>query len=212
VSEVRDDFLAAARIAADLLRREAVAAAWSQPSALPEFSVRGLAGHLAFQILAIPRIVAAPVPAEPTISLLEHYQRVAWVGAGVDDEINVNIRDGGEREAAEGPAALAAHVDSTLKELSDSLAGEPNRPVRIAFWGPWSLTLDDMLLARTMELVVHSDDLAVSVGIASPEFPGGPFNAVLDLLSRLAVARHGQVAVLRALSRAERAPDTIVAF
>lgn len=208
----RADFLSAARIAADLLRREAVAAAWDEPSALPEFSVRGLAGHLAFQILAIPRIIAAPLPSEPIIPLVEHYSRVAWVGAGVDDEINVNIRAGGEVEAAEGPAALVTQVQAVLKELSDSLAAEPNRPVRIAFWGPWSLSLDDMLLARTMELVVHSDDLAVSVGIATPEFPSGPYEAVIDLLSRLAVRRHGQPAVVRALSRAERAPHSIVAF
>lgn len=208
----RANFLSAARVATDLLRKEAVAAAWDEPSALPEFSVRGLAGHLAFQILAIPRIVAAPLPSEPTIPLLEHYARVSWVGAGLDDEINVSIRAGGEQEAAEGPAALVAQVETVLKELSDSLAAEPNRPVRIAFWGPWSLSLDDMLVARTMELLVHSDDLAVSVGIATPEFPSGPFDAVLGLLSRLSVAKHGQPAVLRALSRAERAPDTIVAF
>jgi uncharacterized protein (TIGR03083 family) len=212
LSAVRADFLAAARVAADLLRTEAVAAAWTQPSALPKFSVGGLAGHLAFQVLAIPRIIVAPLPSEPVIPLLEHYQRVSWVGAGADEEINVAIRDGGEAEAAGGPAALVDGVDSAIEELSETLAKEDNRPVRIAFWGPWSLTLDDMLIARTMELVVHSDDLAASVGIATPEFPSGPFNAVIDLLSRLSVARNGQTAVLRALSRAERAPDTIVAI
>jgi len=35
---------------------------------------------------------------------------------------------------------------------------------------------------------------------------------VLDLLCRLAVHRHGAVAVLRALSRAERAPASIAAL
>lgn len=212
VTEVRADFLAAAEVAAELLRTDAVAAAWATPSVLPKFSVAGLAGHLAFQILAIPRIVAQPVPVEPVIPLTEHYRRVAWVNAGIDDEINVSIRAGGDAEAAEGAAALVAQVDSMLAKLTGSLADEPNRSVRLGFWGPWSLTLDDMLLARTMELVVHSDDLAVSVGSPTPEFPSGPFNAVLDLLSRLAVGRHGQAAVLRALSRRERAPDTIVAF
>src|SRR5947207_1109543 len=83
----------------------------------------------------------------------------------------------------EGPAALVDRVDPVVKELSDNLAAAPNRPVRISFWGPWSLTLDDMLIARTMELVVHSDDLAVSVGIATPEFPSSAFNTVIDLLS-----------------------------
>ena len=208
----RDDFLASARIAADLLRRPAVAEAWSQQSALDRFGVSGLAGHLAYQILAIPQILAEPVPSEPTVPLLEHYARVAWIGSGLDEEINVRIRGGGDAQAAEGPEALATRVDAVLKELSDSLAAEPNRPVRIPLWGPWSLTLDDMLITRTMELLVHSDDLAVSVGIATPEFPDTAVETVIALLSTLSVRRHGPVSVLRALSRAERAPASIAAF
>jgi uncharacterized protein (TIGR03083 family) len=212
VTGTRSDFLSVSRSAADLLRDPAVAAAWGEPSALPEFSVAGLAGHLAFQVLAIPRIVAAPVPHEQTIPLLEHYQQVAWVGAGLDDEVNVRIRDGGDAEAADGPEALVARVDAVIKELTDSLPEEPDRAVRIAFWGPWSLTLDDMLITRTMELAVHSDDLAVSVGIPTPQLPDSAVDTVIGLLSRLAVGRHGQTSVLRALSRAERAPATIAAI
>ncbi|WP_020673408.1 maleylpyruvate isomerase N-terminal domain-containing protein [Amycolatopsis nigrescens] len=208
----RDDFLSTARSAANLLREPAVAGAWREPSALPEFSVAGLAGHLAYQILAIPQILAEPVPREPTISLLEHYGRVAWIDGALDDEINVRIRDGGEQVAAEGPEALAARVDAVVGELAVSLASVEDRSVRIAFWGPWSLPLDDMLITRMMELAVHSDDLAVSVGVATPELPQGAVDTVIDLLSRLAVRRHGPTGVLRALSRAERAPATIAAF
>lgn len=209
---IRDDFLSAAGSAADLLREPAVAAAWSAPSALPEFSVGGLAGHLAYQILAIPRILTEPVPQEPTIALLDHYGRVTWTDSDIDDDINVRIRDGGERVAAEGPAALVARVDSAVKELTDGLASATDRPVRISLWGPWSLRLDDMLVTRMMELAVHSDDLAVSVGIETPALPPGAVDTVVDLLSRLAVRRHGPTAVLRALSRAERAPSTIAAI
>lgn len=208
----RDDFLSTARLAADLLREPAVAAAWSRPSALAKFSVGGLAGHLAYQILAIPQTLTGPAPQEQTISLLEHYARVQWIDASIDDEINVRIRHGGEEAAAEGPAALAARVDSAVKELTDGLASAADRPVRIPLWGPWSLMLDDMLTTRMMELAVHSDDLAVSVGIATPALPQSVVDTVIDLLSRLAVRRHGPTAVLRALSRAERAPATIAAF
>ena len=208
----RDDFLSTARSAADLLREPAVAAAWSRPSALLKFSVGGLAGHLAYQILAVPQTLTGPVPQEQTISLLEHYGRVQWIGAGLDDEINLRIRHGGEGAAAGGPAALAARVDSAVKELTDGLASAPDRPVRIPLWGPWSLMLDDLLTTRMMELAVHSDDLAVSVGIATPALPPRAVDTVIDLLSRLAVRRHGATAVLRALSRAERAPASIAAF
>jgi hypothetical protein len=208
----RDDFLSTARSAAGLLRDPAVAAAWSGPSALPEFTVGGLAGHLAYQILAVPPALAEPAPREETISLLDHYGRVAWIGAGLDEEINVRIRRGGEQAAAEGPEALAAKVDAAIGELSGSLETAADRPVRIPLWGPWSLRLDDLLITRMMELAVHSDDLAVSVGIATPELPQSAVDTVVDLLSRLAVRRHGATAVLRALSRAERAPATIAAI
>jgi len=208
----RDDFLSVARSAAGLLQAPAVAAAWSEPSALVKFSVGGLAGHLAYQVLAVPQALADPAPQEPIVSLLEHYRRVGWIGADLDEEINLRIRRGGEQAAAEGPVALAARVDAAIEELTGSLATAADRPVRIPLWGPWSLLLDDLLVTRMMELAVHSDDLAVSVGIATPALPERAVDTVIELLSRLAVRRHGQTAVLRALSRAERAPATVAAF
>ncbi|WP_116046532.1 maleylpyruvate isomerase N-terminal domain-containing protein [Amycolatopsis palatopharyngis] len=208
----RDDFLHTARSAADLLREPAVAAAWGEPSALREFSVGGLAGHLAYQILAVPRILDAPLPQERTVPLLEHYAHVRWIDAGVDDEVNVRIRDGGEQVATEGHSKLVLRVDSAIEELADKLTRQPDRAVRLPFWGPWSLMLDDLLITRMMELAVHSDDLAVSVGLETPVLPRNAVETVVDLLSRLASRRHGQTAVLRGLSRAERAPDTITAF
>ncbi|SDM46871.1 maleylpyruvate isomerase N-terminal domain-containing protein [Allokutzneria albata] len=209
---MRDEFVLAAQSAAELIGDPAVGAAWDRPSALPEFSVGGLAGHLAFQVLAIPTILAAPIPDEPVVPLLEHYARVQWIGADLDDEINVRIRDGGEQEAADGHEALSARLDAVVADLPTSLAAASNRPVRIPLWGPWSLLLDDMLVTRMMELAVHSDDLAVSVGIATPQLPREVIEPVTDLLTRLAVRRHGQTAVLRALSRAERSPGSIAAF
>ena len=212
MTSTRDDFLSTARSAADLLREPAVAAAWSGPSALPKFTVGGLAGHLAYQILSAQQALTGPVPKVPTITLLEHYGRVQWIDAGLDDEINVRIRDGGDELAGGGPVALAARVDAAVEHLTDDLAAAADRPVRIPLWGPWTMLLDDMLITRMMELAVHSDDLAVSVGIATPELPQSAVDTVIDLLSRLAVRRHGPTAVLRALSRAERAPDSIAAF
>jgi len=67
-------------------------------------------------------------------------------------------------------------------------------------------------VTRMMEITVHSDDLAVSVDIATPDLTEQVLSPVLQLLASLAVRRHGQPAVVRALSRAERAPDTITAF
>ncbi|MFD0890959.1 maleylpyruvate isomerase N-terminal domain-containing protein, partial [Streptosporangium algeriense] len=192
---IRDDFLSAARSAATLLHDPAVAAAWDKPSALAEFGVGALAGHMANQVLLVPRFLEDPEPEEPVVSLLDHYGRSVWVAAGLDDEVNVNIRRGGEQIASEGPQALAARVGSAVEELAVRLPSAPERPVRFPWWGPWSLTFDDALVTRTLELVVHSDDLAVSVGVPTPPLPESVVDRVTVLLSRLAVRRHGPTAV-----------------
>ncbi|KJS54192.1 maleylpyruvate isomerase N-terminal domain-containing protein [Streptomyces rubellomurinus] len=213
MTRAQEDFLAVARTAEQLLRRPEVAAAWQRPSALAEFSVAGLAGHLAYQVLSVTQVLAGPVPEEETVPLLGHYQRSKWLGAPLDADINVRLREGGEEIAAEGPAALAEEFGAAIAELTGALAAQDGgRPVRLPFWGAWSLTLDDFLTTRTMELAVHSDDLAVSVDVPTPELPPEATDAVVGLLARLAVWRHGSVNVLRALSRAERAPGSIAAI
>ena len=85
------------------------------------------------------------------------------------------------------------------------------RPVFLP-WSGWALTADDFLTTRMMEIAVHNDDLAVSVGLETPQLPVRVMHPVYDLLFVLALRRHGQTAVLRALSRAERAPASISAL
>ena len=63
-----------------------------------------------------------------------------------------------------------------------------------------------------METVVHSDDLAASVGLETPEFPDEVVSPVLDLLTGLAVRRHGATALVRTLTRPQRAPGSVAAF
>ncbi|WP_241999480.1 maleylpyruvate isomerase N-terminal domain-containing protein [Streptomyces klenkii] len=213
LTAVQDDFLATARAAAALLREEAVAAAWDGPSALPGFTVRGLAGHLAYQVLCVAPALTGPEPRDLVVSLLGHYARVGWIGAAADADANVRIRQGGEDVASEGHAVMTARLAAALEELPALLRpADADRPVRIPLWGPWSLRLDDLLVTRMMELAVHNDDLAVSVGTSAPELPERAADTVVALLARLARRRHGSTAVLRALARAERAPASIAAF
>ncbi|GGO68622.1 maleylpyruvate isomerase N-terminal domain-containing protein [Nonomuraea cavernae] len=210
---MRESYLVAARSAVDLLGDPAVAAAWDKPSALTEFSVAGLAGHLAHQLVRVESVLGRrPEEAQEPVSLLEHYSMSPWVQAGLDHESNIGIRRGGEAAAAEGPVALAARTGELLERLRAALPTEPADSVVSLPWAGWSLLLDDFLLTRLIELVVHSDDLAASVGVETPELPSEVVAPVVDLLARLAVHRHGATAVIRTLSRAERAPATISAF
>jgi hypothetical protein len=207
-----EDFLTATRTAAALATSPVVAERWSEESACAGMTVGGLACHLADQSANALRFLQTPPDGEEPIPLLEHYARAAWVRDGPDGPANVGIREGADARAADGPAALAAQVESTLAELPAALRA-PRTPDTVhVTWQGWTLTTRDFLVTRLMETVVHSDDLAVSVHVDPPTFPDGAVDAVLDLLTRLAVRRHGVTALVRALSRQERAPGSVAAF
>jgi hypothetical protein len=66
--------------------------------------------------------------------------------------------------------------------------------------------------APIAEYVTDAAALAASVGLATPQVPGPVVEAVAGLLSAVAVDTHGQTAVVRALSRPQRAPASVSAF
>jgi Mycothiol maleylpyruvate isomerase N-terminal domain len=209
---MRSDFVGAAKVGRDLIAHPRVTETWDDPSALHRMSVGALACHLARQIILVKRALKAPSATQPLATLAEHYERALWVGADVDAEINVAIRQGGERVAAAGPDVLLARLDRAIKLLDTAIGGVPDGHQVTPPAGPWSLAFDDFLTTRLMEIVVHSDDLACSVGVATPEVPDGAEQQVLGLLVDLARRRHGAPAVLRALTRRERAPESILIF
>jgi hypothetical protein len=209
---IRDAYLQAAGTVAPLLRDPAVAAAWDGPSALAEFTVRGLAGHLASQIFMVGNGLAGSSSAQDAISVSEHYKRVAWIDAPPDSEFNTTIRANGEQAGSVGAGGLADQVEAAVRDQAYALPPAPGGHRVTAPSGEWSLTLDDFVLTRLMEVAVHSDDLAVSVGIETPTLSDDAVMPVVNLLAGIALRRHGQVAILRALTRRERAPATITAF
>jgi len=211
------DFLLAGASALELLGRVEVLNRWSQPSALPEMSVGALAAHLGSQVLTVHAAVTSGngVSQERPVPLLEHYQRVPWARSGLDDPSNVTIREGAEESARHGHDGLVRDVQLALEDLRAAFtrslpAGLPPA-IRMPWWG-WSLSFEDFLVTRVMEIVVHSDDLAVSLDIEPPTLPQTVLGPVLALLVGVSLQRHGQAAVVRALSRSERAPASISAF
>lgn len=209
---VIDAYLDTAGQAVALLRQPAVAAAWEQPSALAEMTIGALAGHLAYQVLSVGSALEEPASHEPPIPLLEHYTRAAWIDAPLDGEVNLGIRAKGEDIASEGAQPLSGRVDAALTEQRTRLAERPGEQAVFMPQTGWALTLDDFLTTRMLELAVHMDDLTVSVGLTPEELPDAAFGPVLVVLARLAARRHGQAAVLRALTRAERAPAAVNAL
>ncbi|MEV1177871.1 hypothetical protein AB0J09_56730, partial [Nonomuraea sp. NPDC049784] len=121
MGEIRQSYLVAAESAVSLLRTPAVAAAWDKPSALTEFSVAGLAGHLAHQLVRVRDVLVPNGQVQEPIELLEHYSRSPWVQAGLDHESNVSVRRGGQAAAADGPGALVERTQALLDLLTAAL-------------------------------------------------------------------------------------------
>jgi hypothetical protein len=203
-------FLTAATIAHNLVRRAEVADGWQQPSALPKMSVGALACHLGRQPVRAAELLPARTDVRPLDSAQAHYARAAWVRSSSPDD-PANDRSTDDAEAELGAAALDVRVADAVAAVRGLLTGGTAQAVVLIPWQGWSLRREDFLLTRLLEIVVHSDDLAVSVGVPTPPFPDDVFTPVQDLLVRLAVVRHGQSAVIATLTRRERSRQ-IAAF
>ncbi|GIG41465.1 maleylpyruvate isomerase N-terminal domain-containing protein [Cellulomonas phragmiteti] len=201
----RDDaFLLAADAVLALVDQPDVTVRWSEPSALPLLSVGALAVHLGNQVVRAAQLVDRDPGDLPVLADADaHYARSAWPTAAPEDP--VNDRSGDETAALDGPVALHDRVVAHRDAFRAALASGAARDVVPVPWAGWALRREDFLLTRLLEVVVHADDLAVSVGLTTPTFPPEVFDPVRDLLVRLAVARHGQARVVAALTRRERA-------
>jgi hypothetical protein len=202
VSDVRSTFLETGRVAADLLARPEVEEAWDGASALPEFTVRGLAGHLLRATGSVAAYLDRPEPDGEPISAARYYA-VAVEEPDIHSDVHRAIRQRGEDEAARGYESVRARSYELLETLAARLASEPpDRKVRA--YKDLVLLIDDYLLTRLIELVVHVDDLAVSTGIPAPDLPVEATRLAIESLVETARLKHGDPAVLRALTRRER--------
>ena len=119
------------------------------------------------------------------------------------------VRDMSEQTGARGPEANATQFGALLETLRKRLPDERyDRLLNLHPVIPACARLDDFLQTRLVELVVHADDLAVSVGAAAT-LSGAAAGAAIDALVTTARAAHGDIAVLRALARRERSSDDV---
>ncbi|GAA3516617.1 maleylpyruvate isomerase N-terminal domain-containing protein [Actinocatenispora rupis] len=204
-------FLGAARTALALLGHDRVRTRWDAPSVLPRMTVGMLACHLGRQLERAHEILPTAGTGAPIGTAAEHYERAAWVTAVSLDDPSMD-RTTDERQAAAGVDAMLARCAAAYRSVDGLLTAGGAAAVVTIPWQGWSLRRADFLLTRLVEIVVHSDDLARSIDIDTPEFASDAIRPVLHLLVDLAAARHGQSALISALTRRERQPDTVSAF
>lgn len=179
------------------------------PSALAEFSVRGLAGHLRRAMTMVEAYLDQPAPAAGSGSDVESPSAAAYFATvlpadqDLDSEFHRAIRQRGIETAPERADDFSREWAETAGNLITRLEEEPaDRLVQV--FGGVVLTLDEYLATRLVELVVHADDLAVSLDVAPALLSPAVTGLVITTLVEVARLRHGETAVVRALSRRER--------
>ncbi len=191
----------ASDVAAELIGSPAVAAAWREPSLLEGMTVGALSAHLvraAGSVLAY--LDRTDVEATPDGELLTP---VTYFHAAIDSPIHDRIKEVSASEAAAGPAEVLDECRRVAAEIRLRLPAEP--PDRlIGALGGRMLTLDDFCRTRFIEVMIHVDDLAASVGTSTPEFDRRATGEIIDILMGIARRRHGDWPIIHALARADR--------
>jgi hypothetical protein len=208
--DTRTAFIRAAKVTAGVIGAPAVAEHWAGPSALAGFSVGGLAGHTYLATRLVDRHLDQPDPQPDPVDRRvrrpgEYYQTMRVDNESqIDGEVHRTIRGDGEYVARRGPAALAAKFDELVDRLEQRLLLErPDRLLVTSLPGA-AARLDDFLANRTVELLVHADDLTTSSGLPPIELPTDAATVAITSLVAVARERLGDRAVLRALSGRDR--------
>lgn len=205
MDEIFSTFLEAAESVGDLLENPETAKRWDDPSALQGLSVGGLAAHLMQAVAYIHRLLDTPdEPSDaPIVGLGEYIS--SFKMEAFDADIHRYIRKMAEDSATHGPERTTVRFRELLAGLRNRLETEsPRRILDMRPTLPWGITLEDRLRTISTDMVVHADDLAVSLGQSGGESLEVPSTIAIDALMAGARFQHGDTAVIRALSRRER--------
>jgi uncharacterized protein (TIGR03083 family) len=122
------------------------------PTRLEGWTVRELAAHLTMAVETVSRNLDRDEPAKAELTLLDWPFATAVRAADIDD---------GTRELALANPDLDALFARTEQRITEALAAAPDTRLLAARTG--AMTFADYLVTRTVELVVHTDDLNAAV-------------------------------------------------
>ncbi len=195
-------FIRAARVAGAVVASPEVAAAWERDSALEKMTVGSVAGHLFLVVRRVDKHLDEPEPTRPPVRALDRYAWLRVEGAeDLDREDHRVVRDDGAHVSRWGPHDVATAYIDRVDRVAARLA---TRCPAVVAVGELVVDFREYLSTRIVELLVHADDLAVSVGIEPSDLPTDAATIALELLLDSSRALHGDLAVLRALTRPER--------
>ncbi|UUU23284.1 maleylpyruvate isomerase family mycothiol-dependent enzyme [Streptomyces sp. DSM 40750] len=124
----------------------------AQPTRLGEWTVRDLAAHITMAVESVSRALGRDEPAKAELGPLDYASATATYAGAVAE---------GSHHLAEANPDLVALYAGVGQRIDDALAATPQD--RVVDTRAGGMMLDDYLLTRTIELVVHTDDLNAAV-------------------------------------------------
>lgn len=208
MTDHRDLFLATAAAALDAWDDPAVDDAWEQDSALAELTVGALVAHAARALSTVRRYLeAADPPPDATLVDAAGYLVAVIPDPDPSSSVNVGVRERAASAAADGHERVIGDARELLSDLRDELPFVAADHV-LGVKDGVAMHLDEYLATRLVELVVHHDDIDVSVaGAPRRPLPDEAGAVAVATLAEVARRRTSTTAMVRALARRERAGD-----
>jgi uncharacterized protein (TIGR03083 family) len=126
------------------------------PTRLGDWTVRDLAGHITMAVGAVSRNLEQPEPHKQETALLDWPFATASLAGGISEDTK-------EIAASAEPQELYARTAARVAELLLAAPEDRLLPTRAGV-----MRLGDFLVTRTVELVVHTDDLNDATGLGIP--------------------------------------------
>lgn len=190
--------------AAGLIGDDVVSERWDKPSALEGMSVGALSAHLVraagATIAYLDRTDPSAKPADELLTAVTYFH------AAVDSPIHDRIKEVSADEAGIGHTETAEKARALAADLRARLLAEPSDRL-VAALGDRMLTLDDFCRTRLIEILLHMDDLAVSVDRVRPDTDPDGLAIVADIVIGIARDNRGSWELLYNLTRGERSTE-----
>ncbi|MEU9980273.1 sterol carrier family protein [Streptomyces sp. NPDC050856] len=131
---------------------------FASPTRLGDWTVRELAAHLTMALDGLVRHLGEPEPqrAKPELALLDWPFATVTAAERVDEDTRAVA-------ASADPAELYARTEAGI---AAALPGAPDERLVPTRFG--TMRLGDFLVTRTVELIVHTDDLNDATGLGVP--------------------------------------------
>jgi hypothetical protein len=200
MNHIRAAFLASYEAIRPLIASDELDRRWDDASCLEGSTVRGLAGHLVRAGIAPFAYLEAAPPAAPPFPAPHYYATVLSRMTAAD---HAEVPERGEAVAGTGAADLRSTYDDAVDRAREILPSvDESRVMSVYMDVP--LRFDDYLIVRIVEILVHTDDLAVSLDLDAPDAPSEAMDLAIDHLVAVARGQQGDRAVLIGLTRRER--------